>query len=245
MADFAFGSYEYPQSTVTLVPTELTSKLRLADATGTEGGNTQGGKRGVRSLTVSGTLIAVAGGDSLADLWDDFLAAHAPGLPQALYVGRADRYLMAEVASIEEPDNLVEAIDWEVGFSCADPYWYADDPTTDGVSGSSDTLTSAGNARTWPTLTVVLSSAGTTGTLALACGGKTLTIACSASHLTMVIDMKRGQITNGAGVDITHLVTSGTFWDLAPGANTVTRTLGGGVAPTVTSISATWQDRWH
>lgn len=243
MVYWAFGSYEYPQSVVTLAPTELSSKLRLADAPGVDGGYTQGGKRGIRSLTLSGTLIA-EGADDIRDLWDDFLAAHAPGLPQALYVGRDDRYLLAEVASVKEPDNLVGAVDWEVGFSCADPFWYAADPTTDTVVGGSDTLTTAGNARTWPTITVELSAAGTTGTLALTCGGKTLTLACSATYLTMVVDMKRGLVTNGAGVDITHLAT-GKFWDLAPGANAVTRVLAGAVAPTVTSISATWSDRWH
>lgn len=244
MADYQFGTYEYPQSTVTLAPTEISSKLRLSDSVGLDGGFSQGGKRGVRSQTLTGTLTAVSGGTDLVDLWDDFLAAHAPGSPQALYLGRTDRYLMAEVGSVREPDTLIGSIDWEVSFSCSDPFYYAATETTDGITGTSDTLTTTGNARTWPTLTIVLSSAGTTGTLTLSCGSKSLVINCSATYLTMVVDMRRGKVTNGAGVDITHLVT-GKFWDLAPGANAITRASGGAVAPTITSINAAWRDRWH
>lgn len=238
-----FGDYEYPKSIITGTSRTTESKTRFADTPGRHGQYTQGGLLAARRLPLRGHLKP-NDGDNLEALWDEFLEAHAPGLPLALFLGRDDRYITAEVIGITDADgdNYPVSIPWEVSFVASDPTQYASTSITTSIT-TGGTVTNSGNMETFPVITVVLSGVGVSGSLTLTNGARSLVLAMPGATTTLTVDMATQKVTNTAGTDVTSLVTSGQFWGLLPGANTLTRTFGGGAS--ASTISCVHRGRWY
>lgn len=240
---YQFGDYTYPKCTITAMPKDLDITERRGETPGTHGDYSQGGLRAARNLRFSGTLIARAG-DEIEDLWDDFLAAHEPGTPKALYYGRADRYYLAEVNGIKEVrvGELVAARAFEVSFKAAKPFELAaTESAVDMTTGA--TVTNAGKQPTPPNIALVLSAGGGgTGlvTITNTTTGKSCTVK-PGTHLTPTIWAEREQVGDGAGGDLTYLF-AGTWPLLVPGNNTLTIAATGGA--TLTSAWIYWRGRW-
>lgn len=241
-----YDSYNYLTKSVVLTypRAEVVAKERFAETPGRHGGYTQGGLLSARRFTVGGQLIAAVG-DDLEALWDAFMAAHVPGVPKKFYPGRDDRFISAEVVGVKDvnSDQFPTSVQWELNFLASDPTYYADTATSDTIT-TGGTVTNLGTVETWPSVAVVLTALGTAATLTLtnSTTGKSLVIAMPGSLTTLTIDMAAQKITNTGGTDVTDLLTSGEFWSVAPGANTIVRTFTGGA--TASSIVSTHRDRW-
>lgn len=238
-----FGNYEYPKSIILDTSRSLETKNRFADTPGRHGQYTQGSLLAARRIPLKGHLIPEPA-DDMEALWDAFLAAHAPGLPRALYLGRDDRFINAEVISVADTEGgeYPTSIPWELSFIASDPTQYAASTTTTSITAGG-TVTNAGNIETPPVISVVLSSIGSSGTLTLTNGSVSLVLAMPVATTTLTIDMARQRVTNTGGTDVTELVTSGRFWTLQPGNNTVARSFGGGAS--ASSISSVHRERWY
>lgn len=238
-----FGSYNYTTEgcTIEAAPESLVGRPRIAEAVGWPGGRSEGGLRGVQRRTLRGVLKDVA---DLAGAWDDFRAAHEPGSPQALYLGRDDRYVLAEVESLlEDPASYLGATRFEVGFVLADPYTYAatasGSTTNLGTTGA--TLSNAGKQPSWPTLTIPITAPGTgLITVTNTTTGESFTLDPTAAE-TLTLDHAAKTCVNGSGTDRSGLV-SGTLFSLRPGSNVLTIALGSGV--TITNSGMVWRSRW-
>ncbi len=241
-----FNGYAYPKSQIEDWNRDIEAKTRFGDNPGRHGQYTQGGLIAPRKVVLKGHLIP-EGGDVLDTLWDSFLSKHIPGTISTLYLGRDDRYITAEVTGLGE----VSASDyplsrpWEVHYVASDPAFYAATATgpTD-ITAGGVVVANAGDLETKPTLVVVLSALGTSGTLTLtnAASGKSLVLAMPGALTTLTLDMALEKVTNTGGADVTNLVSSGVFWGLLPGNNTLNRTWGG--SANASSINATHRGRW-
>jgi hypothetical protein len=244
-----FGNYAYPRSLILSLPWELVTKTRFADVLGRPGQYTQGGLSGARRITLQGQLTLNEGDDKEA-LWDTFVAAHLPGMPQALYLGRDDRFLLAEVVGIKDTnsmgkgDDFPTSIPWEVQFVASDPMFYAQSPSGPVNINTGGTLTTSGTSVTAPILAIVLSALGIAGTLTLTnvTTGKTFTLTMPGTLTTLTVDCAQQKITDSLGRDVTALFLAGSFWELVPGANVIAKTATGGASSSAVNVS--WWDRW-
>lgn len=240
---YQFGSYLYPKSVIQAAPRERSAKMRTSDTPGLPGDFTQGGLAGARRVKLSGILVAEPA-DDLDALWDDFEAAHTEGLPEKLYIGRDDRYLLAEVESARDVDaeSVIGAIPWEIGFKASDPLYWAEDESADSLPG---TITSAGNAPAVPLIELVFSSVGVNAvcTITNTTTGVATIFRVDAAVTDYEVDSAARQIRSVAGADYTNLLVSpGLFVNLVPGANVFTVAVTGGAV--ISSADITWRDRW-
>lgn len=245
-----YNGYTYTtKSLITSNPRELVAKTRVADVVGRHGQYSQGGLVAGRPITLRGHL-SPASGDVLETLWDDFVAAHFPNTPKVLYLGRDDRYINAEVLGVKDVgtygvgDDFPTSIPWEVQFLASDPFVYAataSGPTSVNAGG---TVTTAGKSSTPPTIVLVISAVGTSAAMTLTntTTGKVMVVAMPGATTTLTINCALQKITNTGGTDVTDLLTSGSFWELASGANVITKSMSGGA--TSSSCGVSWRDAW-
>jgi len=241
---YQFGTYDYDDHGITVLsaPNQVGARLRVADTPGRDGGYSQGGLLAPRRLSLSGILQP----SDLNDLdteWDSFLQAHAPGQILPLYVGKDDRYLLAEVESVQDVDaeNVVDAIPFEVGFYCADPYWYADTVTDVTLPDDSHVVAvSTGTARALPLFTFGLTTSGG-GTFEVENGdtGESLVLTVGASG-TYTIDSRTETVLKD-GVRLTEGYT-GVFPTLRIGNNTINYLVDD---VTVGVASLSYRARWY
>lgn len=178
-----FGSYTYPAGTLFRSLTDgVGAKLRMADPPSVDGQFTAGGLVAARKFSIRGTLAllspsGVVSTDAAAfrTLRDAFVAAHAPGSPQAFWIDD-DRYVNAEVEStaLQEWTKGLPNVAFEIGFVAADPFAYqgsAYAPATNtvalAVAGASP---SAANTSQVSTPSVAPTVAGAAAATALAAG---------------------------------------------------------------------------
>lgn len=243
---YQFGGYAYPKSTIVDVAREMMARSRFGDTPGRAGQYTAGGLLAPRPMRLTGHLIPLPT-DSLDTLTDALFAAHAPGAPKPLFLGRDDRFVFAEVTGFRQTnsDRYPVSCEWEAQFTASDPHIY-------GTANNTVTLTAGGTATTngtafslpvW-TISTTAATAGNVGTVTITntTTGRSFTLSAPLGG-TMIVDCRNQQVRdNATGIDRTALFTSGTFWDFAPGANTITVSTTGGVA--VQTLSAQWTDRW-
>lgn len=245
-----FGSYNYQtKNVITSQPRQPSVRVRQADTPGRRGGYTQGGLIDTRRITIKGHLVPT-GSDVIDTLWDAFVAAHVPGTPQVLYLGRDDRYINAECVGLVDSgtygdgDEFIGSIPWEVQFAATDPVVY--DATLSGPTNvnAGATVTNAGNVETFPTIAVVLSALGTSGTITItnAASGKSMTINMPGALTTLTIDCAAQKITNTGGTDVTNLFKSGSFFGLVAGGNALSKSTTGGANSS--AINVTWRNGW-
>ena len=91
-------------------------------------------------------------------------------------------------------------------------------PVTTEITSSGSTVANAGDVTSRPKITATASSTSMTITT----GGKTLEITGLTSSNQYIIDCEAGMVTNAAGTENLTANSSGSFPELAPGANTVT-----------------------
>ena len=264
---YSFGAYAYEPaadgdsgSVILDAPVEMSNRALVAESPGSRTSYTDGALPAPQRKTVSGHLFA-RGADVLADLWDTFVAAHAPGMPLPLYADRNDRYLLAQVDAIKDVDakNSVGSVGWEVTFLCQDPLWWGSTLHTVPavVAGGGTTATAGlavgGSAPARGIITLTIGAIGaipagkpwplTTSqiTITNAATGFSMVVWARMTAGTLVIDCGGETITqNGADADAVQL--SGEWMDLLPGmTNTLTFTCAGGAQ--ITAAVTSWQDR--
>lgn len=165
-----YGSYDYDQYGVILesYPEARSAKLRQSETAGRDGMYTGGGLVAGTRLVMSGVLkVPAVGTPNIRQLWRQFVAAHNPGSPSPLtleYFG-ADRFLYAEVESWQEVQGsppVVDARQFEVNFSLADPFWYSQTEKTRAMTtGVAANLDYDGTVYGVPTIDAVVTQPGT------------------------------------------------------------------------------------
>jgi phage-related protein len=226
MTNFApvFGAYDYQAVGgvyVQEVDDPVAVKQRTADTPGADGAFTAGGLLDKKVVTLSG-MIAKADG-TLRDAWEAFRAAHAPGLPQALYL-YSDRYMFAEVTGITNSKFNALAnlqIEFEVQFTGCDPFTYDTSVTTTSGLDAGGTVTAVGTAPGAPIWTLVIDDIGTNGSVTVTntTTGQAFTLKPAATG-TYLIDSRLQTVTL-SGVDVSDQF-SGVFPLIAVGDNTIT-----------------------
>lgn len=181
--------------------------------------------------------------DQLRDAVSAFAYAHGPG-HKALYRD-TDRYVTAQVRSLTLGEDVgLLACPWRCEFLAADPYWYSSTESSDTwaspLSGTTRSVTTAGLATSPPKLTVTVGAAGGTLNLTMVNAGKSWNFQGTVSAGDVIIIDHSAETVTRAGSSVMSL-WSGTFWTLAPGANTLEITYSG---PSIASVVTAWRDRW-
>ena len=261
---YQFGDYTYPNCIIEKMPRETLVKQRIWDTPGRAGGGTAGGLLAPRRITLAGTLQEPDGADNIDDLWAAFVAAHTPGSPRPFHDETADgnlatRYLMAEVESVRdmEAQNYVRAIPFEVGFYCADPFYYGDTLHVSELLPAHEAVVVGGTADALPGLVIALSAVGAppTGSAYPASTSKVVitnttmgappTVLYARSVASVTIDSFAERIAQSGSLPSAALnrLLTGPFLRLVPGANVITITAEGGAVVSAATLS--WRDRWY
>lgn len=225
-ADFAhqFGSYVYGSVSglyVTSRSDSMGAKLRTADTPGQDQIYAADSKLAPRRFALKGVLVKDTA-DNLRTAWDAFRAAHAPGAA-AYFYPHSDRYRVAQCESITDAvfdGRGRHRIDWAVDFFCADPLEYAVSSTSTTGLAAGGTINNAGNRATKPTLTIVVSSTGSSGYINLtnSTTSKLIQLVPGATG-TITLNAYAETVTRGGASVISEM--NGEFWTLAPGNNTL------------------------
>jgi hypothetical protein len=211
-------------------------------------------RRGVRSgktVTLRGYILA-NGGFTVRRGLEDMMRGYLDRLvsPTAAEVVSQCRlrYLpsgygdqrMLDAVELLQPVNITGTFLKEFEFTLASPYPYSKDLTqitTTVAAGASATVTNAGNTSSYPVLHVI--GAFTTATIANTTTGDELvfTAGVASGHYAEVDTLKKTVYRDGSGANLLGNLdfVSSTFWQLLPGANTVSAT---GAAVTVLSNNA-------
>ena len=239
-----YNGYSYGESgALAEITEELGYRHRMTKSANRDGAYTDASLHDPRRVSGSGTLTGAGGAQDIASLraaWDKFKAAHQPGLPAPLFLD-SDRFLNAQVEHLSFKFNgLYYMVD--VSFLAYDPFWYSIVPTTLPLTqNAATTITPAGTTTSLPVFTLAVSAAPAGSLVTLANAQDTSLSFAPPAAGTFVIDCAEECVTDGNGVDQTAYLT-GDFMQLAPGANSLTLTLSGGV--TLSGQSVTWTDRW-
>lgn len=122
-----YGDLNYENNrgdNLSAVVVPLTGRQRVSKPANRAGGRSIGSLLDSRSITAKGMWVSEEDDPLLArSEWDQFVAAHAPGVPKPLQFDD-DRYILAEVASFnpEEWKGLPWR-DYSVDFICHNPYF--------------------------------------------------------------------------------------------------------------------------
>jgi hypothetical protein len=211
-------------------------------------------RRGVRSgktVTLRGQILANGGftvrrglEDTLRGYLDRLVRPTAAELVSSCRLrytpsGYSDERML-DAVELLEPVKITGTLLKEFEFTLASPYPYSKDLTqitTTIAAGGSATVTNAGNTPSYPVLQVAGSF--TTATIANTTTGLAVvfTAGVVGGHYAEVDTLKKTVYTDGSGANLLGNLNfaSSTFWQLLPGANTVTAT---GAAVTVLSNNA-------
>ena len=260
-----FGSYNFPIGFM-IKSSEIPRQIDEADLLGQIGTHAPPGLPKSQIITVSGQMGAGgdvgSAGNTLLTL-DDFnneanliMAALGGGFAQLVAGYTPARYIMAQAKgykSSHEPGYGRKTGAIDIAFMAPDPRWLS--ATTH--SWTSGTITNAGNAPSYPVLTIHgpatnptffigLGTAGVMLSFSLALGsGHTLVVNCDPRQRAqaVLVDGTVATYILGASGIANTLGTADCFPFIAPnagGANTITVTgIGGGG-----SASMAWQDAW-
>jgi hypothetical protein len=225
----------------------VAARLRQAVSANMPGAYSAGGLVGVKKLSVHGILSAPDGTlATMRSLWDNFKAVHCPGLAAKLFVD-TDRYINAEVESIADSQwNGLAYREYEVSFSCADPFWYdwnpvscADNYQTQPLAVGSNSVIPGGTAPALPVITLsIISYSGGSVTITDS-GGAAFTVTPDAVG-ACVIDCMNEVVAVNSSTNMS--VFSGQFLSVPAVGTTWMIATSGTVA--ISSMSAQWQRRW-
>lgn len=214
------------------------------------GGVVVAGRAGVRRLTVSGTIVG-SDADSANALRKNLVAVlrdHDGDLIAATWtVATVARTVRGALnGSVEFSLVGGSMIAYKAELVCPDPVAYATTASTS-PAAASQTVTNAGDANVWPTLTVSFTGSCSTLRVGSTTSGRYIELASLAavSGDTLVIDTRPGYELvelNGTSV-LSKLTAASRFWSLSPGANAVYVS---NVAPTGANValSVGWTDGW-
>lgn len=263
---YQYGDYTYPQSIILDVAREVSAKQRTAETASGDGvysaatadtGYREAGALAARVFVVSGHLLLSDSQtlDDLDTLWDAFLLSHAPGVRRALFTGRNDRYLSAEVQAIREVDarNYTASQAWEVRFLSASGVYAATTLSTATLAMGENNITAGGTAPAPSQVVLSVAGVDTSKTQVLtvtlsgtSAGGaswsRAFTLSGFAANDTFTVDTEKQRVTASSGADKTELF-SGAWWRLQPGAQKITIAQTGGLSLGTTK-RVDWRNRW-
>jgi len=150
------------------------------------------------------------------------------------------RYYVRAEEAFEPPYSQYAgiAVPFSLPLMAADPRRYLQAASS--LTGAGVADNSIATVWSWPTLTIVMSGAGSaTFQIANTEASGTLTLKLSerTNGDSVAVDMERRSIKVN-GVDAPNLYISGDFWHMEPGANTITVTNDTNASPTLTWRSA-------
>lgn len=237
-----YGTYVYNDQ-LEVLQEGVQARLQVVSTPGRNGGYSEGGKVENKRVTLRGKVFStdVASGQ-LRDAWDAFKCAHAPG-PQRFLAIDSDRYLSAEVESLEETEwDSSPHRDFTVTLLAVDPFWYANSSTIQTLTtdGSKTTFSTLGNAPVQPLLYLNLTGSG--GNVIISVNGNQIVVTPDQIGAIFIDSLNQwASIGSTSGPDVSYML-SGVFAELQPGLNSVIVTA---TTAVVSSAQISWQDKWY